>query len=69
MIGKSTKEIEDFITSFREDKQQYKFTHEAAFERYLRVDGKHGIGGSVEFTQPHLINKIIEAMGIEPKMT
>ena len=69
LIGKNADIIEDFITSLKTGSENFEFTDEGSMDKYFGVNIQKLTDGEFILRQPFLIQRILEAMGIEPLET
>jgi hypothetical protein len=70
VIARESGFIDNFIESLKNGPEKFEFTEEGSLESYLGVKFvDFDNGQSFEMTQPFLIDRIIEAMGLEQRMT
>ena len=70
VISRKAGFIDDFIQSLKDGPEQFEFTEEGSLESYLGVKFiDYDNGEQFEMTQPFLIDRIIDAMGIDKRMT
>jgi hypothetical protein len=69
LVSLSGDVIKAFIDSLTNGPEQFAFTDEGSMEKYLGVDIQKLGNGEFVLRQPFLIQRILEALGIEPAMT
>ena len=58
---------DDLIKALREGHENFDFTDDGNLEKYLGVDVKRHKDGRIELTQKHLIQRLLEVIGMDPK--
>jgi hypothetical protein len=58
---------DDLIKALREGHENFDFTDDGNLEKYLGVDVKRHKDGRIELTQTHLIQRLLEVIGMDPK--
>jgi hypothetical protein len=58
---------DDLIKALREGHENFDFTDDGDLEKYLGVDVKRHKDGRIELTQTHLIQRLLEVIGMDPK--
>ena len=58
---------DDLIASLKDGPEKFEFTDDGNLEKYLGVDVHWRKDGKIELTQPHLITRILEVLGMDPK--
>ena len=70
LISKGAHLITDFIASLENGPEKYKFTYEGDMEHYLGVEiTKSADGSSFTFSQPFLIDRVLNLLAIDQRMT
>jgi hypothetical protein len=69
LIGKDSDVIKAFIDSLTNGPENFEFTDEGSMERYLGVDIQKLPNNEFILRQPFLIQRILQAIGIEPSET
>ena len=70
LISKEDFTIKKFIDSMNDTPEGFEFTEEGTMNAYLGVDiSTFPDGKVITFSQPFLIDKIIQALGFDPKTT
>ena len=70
VISRESGYINSFIKSLQDGPENFEFTDEGSLESYLGVKFiDYDKGDQFEMTQPFLINRIIESLGFEQRMT
>jgi hypothetical protein len=69
LVSPSGDVIKAFIDSLTNGPEKFAFTDEGSMEKYLGVDIQKLGNGEFVLRQPFLIQRILEALGIEPSMT
>ena len=65
VINNDVKIIDDFIKSMQDGEKGFTITADGDLARFLGVEMKHHKDGSIEMTQKHLINRILEVCRID----
>ena len=65
IISKDTKVIDRFVSSMMNGQEGFVLTDDGDLARFLGVEIKYKDDGSIHVTQPHLIQRILEACGIK----
>jgi hypothetical protein len=68
-VARDDKQIDDLIESLREGNEHFKLTSEGKLDEYLGMEIVDSEGGAFEIKQPHLIERILKAVGINPADT
>ena len=55
------------MKSLEDGPEQFQLTDEGGIKNYLRVEIKDNADGSFELSQPYLIKKIIQLLGLPPE--
>eukprot|EP00804_Cyclotella_cryptica_P006343 CCRYP_010172-RB/>CCRYP_010172-RB protein AED:0.32 eAED:0.32 QI:0/-1/0/1/-1/0/1/0/373 len=69
LVSPSSALIKAFIESLANGPEEFAFTDEGSMDKYLGVDIQKLGDGNFVLCQPFLIQRILEALGIEPSMT
>ena len=70
LLSQNKTTIDDFITSLKNGPEGFEFTDEGSMERYLGVEiTRHADKSGFTMTQPHLIERVLEAANIDLRMT
>jgi hypothetical protein len=57
---------DDLIQALKEGHENFDFTDDGSLETYLGVDVKRHKDGRIELTQTHLIQRLLDVIGIDP---
>ena len=69
LVSKSSDVINEFIDSLKNGSEQFVFTDEGSMDKYLGVDIQKLDNNDFILRQPFLIQRILEALSIEPSKT
>ena len=69
LVSRSSDVIKNFIDSLTNGPENFSFTDEGSMDKYLGVDIQKLEGKEFILRQPFLIQRILEALSIDPKMT
>ena len=61
---RGSSDADDLIRRLQEGEEKFVFTDDGDLERYLGVDVKRKKDGSIELTQPHLIQRIMSLLNV-----
>ena len=65
---KGSTATDDLIRDLQEGDEKYTFTNDGDLEKYLGVDVRRHKDGSIELTQKHLIQRLLEVIGVTKDM-
>ena len=65
---KDSKAADNLIRDLQEGNEKFEFTDDGNLEKYLGVDVKKNPNGSIELTQKHLIQRLLQVIGIDDKV-
>ena len=65
---KGSNEADELIRKLQEGEEKFTFTDDDNLEKYLGVDVKRKKDGTIELTQPHLIERVLLQLGIDEKV-
>jgi hypothetical protein len=65
---KGSSATDELIQQLQEGNEAFDFTDDGDLEKYLGIDVKLHKNGSVELTQPHLIERFLEVLSIDDKV-
>lgn len=65
---KGSSATDDLIKNLQEGNEAFVFTDDGDLNKYLGVEIKKHANGSIEMTQPHLIERFLEVIGIDEKV-
>lgn len=63
---RGSSDADNLIRRLQEGEEKFVFTDDGNLEQYLGVDVKRKKNGSIELTQPHLIQRILDVLNITP---
>jgi len=64
IVGTSKSEINDFVKSLANGSENFKLTDEGSIDKFLGIEITDRPDGSFEMSQPFLISRIVEELGI-----
>ena len=62
-VAKDASVLDKLVTNLKE--KQFDLTDDGTLDKYLGVDIKHKPGGSIELSQPYLIERTLKVLGTE----
>ena len=65
---KGSNDADELIRNLQEGEEKFTFTDDGNLEKYLGVDVKRNSNGTIGLTQPHLIERILQQLGIDDKV-
>lgn len=65
LVSTSEKAINDLVEDLKNGDEKFLLTDEGDIDKFLGIEIQHNDDGSFELSQPHLINRILQLLGLD----